>query len=134
MDPVEFRLKNTPARGSVTSSGYHLSTFAPRTVSRPPRRCRLEREERANCRPERGSGRPRAICQRRRRRHLPTDIPHSTVLIRVAEDGTGVIVHTGSNEIGQGSDTVMAMIAGEVLGLSPLAHNRDLRRYRPVSH
>jgi 4-hydroxybenzoyl-CoA reductase subunit alpha len=39
-------------------------------------------------------------------------------MIRVAEDGTGLTIHTGANEIGQGSDTVMAMIAAEILGLS----------------
>jgi 4-hydroxybenzoyl-CoA reductase subunit alpha len=47
-----------------------------------------------------------------------TNIPHSTVIIKVADDGNGVTVYTGSNEIGQGSDTVVAMIAAEVLGLT----------------
>jgi 4-hydroxybenzoyl-CoA reductase subunit alpha len=48
-----------------------------------------------------------------------TDIPHSTVIIKVANDGNGVTVYTGANEIGQGSDTVIAMITAEILGLSP---------------
>jgi len=31
-----------------------------------------------------------------------TDIPQSTVIIKVADDGNGVTVYTGSNEIGPG--------------------------------
>jgi 4-hydroxybenzoyl-CoA reductase subunit alpha len=36
----------------------------------------------------------------------------------VAEDGKGVTVHTGANELGQGSDTMVAIIVAEVLGLA----------------
>ena len=40
------------------------------------------------------------------------------MIIKVADDGNGVTVYTGSNEIGQGSDTVFGMITAEVLGLA----------------
>jgi 4-hydroxybenzoyl-CoA reductase alpha subunit len=43
--------------------------------------------------------------------------PHSSALIRVDSE-SGVTVYCGAAEIGQGSDTVLAMIAAEVLGLS----------------
>ncbi|MBI4776462.1 MAG: molybdopterin-dependent oxidoreductase [Deltaproteobacteria bacterium] len=52
-----------------------------------------------------------------------SDTYHSTVRIKLQEDGGGVTVYTGSAEIGQGSDTTMAMIAAEVLGI-PLADVR----------
>jgi CO/xanthine dehydrogenase Mo-binding subunit len=43
--------------------------------------------------------------------------PHSSALIRVDPE-SGVTVYCGAAEIGQGSDTVLAMIAAEGLGLS----------------
>src|SRR6185312_7119244 len=44
-------------------------------------------------------------------------MPHSTVNIKIDRDGGGV-VYTGASEIGQGSDTMTAQIAAEVLGCS----------------
>jgi 4-hydroxybenzoyl-CoA reductase subunit alpha len=44
------------------------------------------------------------------------DFPMSTVHIKIDMDG-GVTVHTGAAEIGQGSDTVAAMVVAEVLGI-----------------
>ncbi len=41
----------------------------------------------------------------------------STVVIKLSEDGGTVKVLNGSAEIGQGSDTAMAMIAAEALGV-----------------
>jgi 4-hydroxybenzoyl-CoA reductase subunit alpha len=52
-----------------------------------------------------------------------SDTAHSTVVIKLSEDGGTVNVLTGSAEIGQGSDTAMAMIAAEALGV-PLDHVR----------
>ena len=46
-----------------------------------------------------------------------SDTYHSTVVIKLSEDGGTVNVLTGSAEIGQGSDTAMAMIAAEALGV-----------------
>ncbi len=48
---------------------------------------------------------------------IRSDMPHSTVNIKVDRDG-GVVVYTGAAEIGQGSDTMTAQIAAEVLGCS----------------
>src|SRR5512146_733124 len=46
---------------------------------------------------------------------IRSDMPHSTVNIKVDRDG-GVVVYTGASEIGQGSDTMTAQVAAEVLG------------------
>ena len=46
------------------------------------------------------------------------DMPHSEVQIRV-DRGGGVIVYCGAIDIGQGSDSVLAGIVAEVLGLDP---------------
>ena len=48
---------------------------------------------------------------------IRSDMPHSTVNIKIDRDG-GVVVYTGASEIGQGSDTMSAQIAAEVLGCS----------------
>src|SRR5216684_3815561 len=46
---------------------------------------------------------------------IRSDMPHSTVNIKVDRDG-GVVIYTGASDIGQGSDTMTAQIAAEVLG------------------
>jgi 4-hydroxybenzoyl-CoA reductase subunit alpha len=56
---------------------------------------------------------------------IRSDMPHSTVNIKIDRDG-GVVVYTGASEIGQGSDTMTAQIAAETLGCS-------LRRVRIVA-
>src|SRR5579872_3684618 len=48
---------------------------------------------------------------------IRSDMPHSTVKIKIDRDG-GVVVYTGASEIGQGSDTMTAQIAAETLGCS----------------
>src|SRR5215470_11730 len=48
---------------------------------------------------------------------IRSDMPHSTVNIKIDRDG-GVVIYTGASEIGQGSDTMTAQIAAEVLGCS----------------
>lgn len=48
---------------------------------------------------------------------IRSDMPHSTVNIKIDRDG-GVVVYTGASEIGQGSDTMVAQIVAEVLGIS----------------
>jgi 4-hydroxybenzoyl-CoA reductase subunit alpha len=46
---------------------------------------------------------------------IRSDMPHSTVNIKIDRDG-GVVVYTGASEIGQGSDTMTAQVAAETLG------------------
>lgn len=48
---------------------------------------------------------------------IRSDMPHSTVNIKIDRDG-GVVIYTGASEIGQGSDTMVAQIVAEVLGIS----------------
>lgn len=46
-----------------------------------------------------------------------SDTYHATVVTKVNELGGSVIVESGAADIGQGSDTVLAMITAEVLGI-----------------
>jgi CO/xanthine dehydrogenase Mo-binding subunit len=49
-------------------------------------------------------------------------LPQSTVHLKIDGDG-GVTIHTGAADIGQGSDTMVAQVVAEVLGL-PMSHMR----------
>src|SRR5205085_10662594 len=44
-------------------------------------------------------------------------MPHSTVNLKIDRDG-GVVIYTGASDIGQGSDTMVAQVVAEVLGIS----------------
>jgi 4-hydroxybenzoyl-CoA reductase subunit alpha len=46
---------------------------------------------------------------------IRSDMPHSTVNIKIDRDG-GAVIYTGASDIGQGSDTMVAQIAAETLG------------------
>jgi 4-hydroxybenzoyl-CoA reductase subunit alpha len=50
---------------------------------------------------------------------IRSDMPHSTVNIKVDRDGA-VVVYTGAAEIGQGSDTMTAQVTAETLGCNLL--------------
>ncbi len=46
-----------------------------------------------------------------------SNFPHSNALIRLSEDGFTAFLHIGAADIGQGSNTVLAQIAAEELGI-----------------
>jgi 4-hydroxybenzoyl-CoA reductase alpha subunit len=119
IDPLELRIKNSMKAGDTTTSGYYLSSFNMRECLKEARVYSGWTEKKNKLPRGKGigvstsyfvSGAGGSIYR--------TEIPHSTVIIKVADDGNGVTVYTGSNEIGQGSDTVVAMITAEVLGLA----------------
>ena len=118
MDPIEIRLKNMLQKGDRTKTGYYLSSFNARESLGAARDDSKWTEKKGKLPKGKGigvgssyfiSGAGGAIYR--------TDIPHSTVLIRLSEDGRGLTIHTGANELGQGSDTVMAILTAEVLGI-----------------
>jgi 4-hydroxybenzoyl-CoA reductase subunit alpha len=44
--------------------------------------------------------------------------PHSNAVIKVEEDGSKAVLFTGEADIGQGSDTVLAQMAAEAMGIT----------------
>jgi 4-hydroxybenzoyl-CoA reductase subunit alpha len=119
IDPVEIRIKNSVQAGDTTASGYYLSSFNMRECLKEARDSSGWVKKKNHLPQGKGigvstsyfvSGAGASIYR--------TDIPQSTVIIKVADDGNGVTVYTGSNEIGQGSDTVFGMMTAEVLGLA----------------
>ena len=45
-----------------------------------------------------------------------TNLPHSSALIKVNDDGSLATLYTGAADIGQGSDTILCQIAAEAMG------------------
>ncbi len=45
-----------------------------------------------------------------------TNLPHSSAIIKVHEDGSAATLYTGAVDIGQGSDTVLCQMAAEAMG------------------
>ncbi len=119
LDPVAIRLAN--ATDPFTRTVNHL-----RITSNGLREC-VERVVAASGfhekhgRLPRGRGVGLAISTYLSGAGLPiywNDLPHSEVQIRV-DRGGGVMVYCGAIDIGQGSDSVLAGVVAEVLGLDP---------------
>jgi len=47
-----------------------------------------------------------------------TKMPHSAAVITVSEQGDSVTLHIGAVDIGQGSDTILAQMAAEAIGIN----------------
>jgi 4-hydroxybenzoyl-CoA reductase subunit alpha len=118
MDPAEIRRRNLLQPPCITVNGLRVQSYGlPECIDKTVERSGWK--ERKGKLPEgRGlgiacshyvSGAANSI--------IRSDMPHSTVNIKIDRDG-GVVVYTGASEIGQGSDTMTAQIAAEVLGCS----------------
>ena len=118
MDPAEIRRRNLLQPPCVTVNGLRVQSYGlPECIERTVERSGW-RERRGKLPKGRGlgiacshyvSGAANSI--------IRSDMPHSTVNIKIDRDG-GVVVYTGASEIGQGSDTMTAQIAAETLGCS----------------
>jgi 4-hydroxybenzoyl-CoA reductase subunit alpha len=126
MDPAEIRQRNLLQPPCITVNGLRVQSYGlPQCIEKTVERSGWK--QRKGTLPKgRGlgiacshyvSGAANSI--------IRSDMPHSTVNIKIDRDG-GVVVYTGAAEIGQGSDTMTAQIAAEVLGCS-------LRRVRVVA-
>jgi len=118
MDPAEIRQRNLLKPPCITVNGLRVQSYGlpeciEKTVERSGWKVRRGKLPRG-----RGlgiacshyvSGAANSI--------IRSDMPHSTVNIKIDRDG-GVVVYTGASDIGQGSDTMTAQVAAEVLGCS----------------
>jgi 4-hydroxybenzoyl-CoA reductase alpha subunit len=119
LDPADWRLRNTLAPGTITANQMQVKTIGLREC--------LERViEKSGYREKRGKlgpGRGIAVAGSSyiSGAGLPiywNAMPHSGVQIKV-DRGGGVAVFCGSTDIGQGSDSVLAYIVAEELGIEP---------------
>jgi 4-hydroxybenzoyl-CoA reductase subunit alpha len=118
IDPAEIRRRNLLKPPCITINALRVQSYGlPECIDQVVRRSKWH-ERKGKLARGRGlgiacshyvSGAANSI--------IRSDMPHSTVNIKIDRDG-GVVVYTGASEIGQGSDTMTAQIAAEVLGCS----------------
>jgi CO/xanthine dehydrogenase Mo-binding subunit len=118
IDPVEFRLKNAWSEGSVTPTGQELKkgeygvgirqtlTKAAETSKWTVKADKNKRRGKGVASMVHGSG---AACW--------VTADSSSCFIKVNDDGTVHLI-TGTVDVGQGSDTVLAQIVAEEMGVS----------------
>ena len=118
MDPAEIRQRNLLQPPCITVNGLRVQSYGlPECIEKTVERSGWK-QRRGKLPKGRGlgiacshyvSGAANSI--------IRSDMPHSTVNIKIDRDGA-VVVYTGASEIGQGSDTMTAQVAAEVLGCS----------------
>jgi len=118
MDPIEFRLKNILSTGDITCNDLNLSSFGMKECIEAVKEGSRWETKKGNIPPGKGIGMATGFFVSGAGYPIyRSNTAHSTVVIKLSEDGGTVNVLTGSAEIGQGSDTTMAMIAAEALGV-----------------
>jgi len=119
IDPVEMRLKNIMTTGDMTINELDMSSLGMKECVEAVRDGSDWVNKKGKLPKGKGIG---AACgffvSGAGYPIYRSDTYHSTVVIKVSEDGGTVNVLTGSAEIGQGSDTAMGMIAAETLGIT----------------
>ena len=119
LDPAEWRLRHSLAPGTITANQMQVRTIGLRTCLERVIERSGYREKRGQLGPGRGIG--IAASAYISGAGLPiywNAMPHSGVQIKV-DRGGGVAVFCGSTDIGQGSDSVLAYVVAEELGIAP---------------
>ena len=113
LDPIEIRLKNARQPGEVTPNGFRLTTFGFTECLEKAVEASGWREKYGKLPRYRGIGIGcgSLVSGARIMGHSA-----SSAQVNIHEDGTVFLV-TGSTDVGQGADTVLSMIAAEVLGV-----------------
>ncbi|MGA8190283.1 MAG: molybdopterin cofactor-binding domain-containing protein, partial [Candidatus Sulfotelmatobacter sp.] len=116
MDPAAIRRRNLLKPPCITINGLRVQSYGlPECIDQVVTRSRWN-ERKGKLPKGRGlgigcshyvSGAANSI--------IRSDMPHSTVNIKIDRDG-GVVIYTGASDIGQGSDTMVAQVAAETLG------------------
>lgn len=118
IDPVELRLKNAMSGGDVTCNEFYTSSFGIKECIEAVAEGSRWKEKKGKMPKGKGVGVATGFFVSGAGYPIyRSDTAHSTVVIKLSEDGGTVNVLTGSAEIGQGSDTALAMIAAEALGV-----------------
>jgi 4-hydroxybenzoyl-CoA reductase subunit alpha len=118
MDPVELRLKNAMTPDTRTVNDLDVGSCEFEACLRSVRERSGWDEKRGKLPPGRGigigcggfvSGAGYPIYR--------SKFPHSSAMIRVAEDGEAATLFVGEADIGQGSSTVLTQVAAEAMGI-----------------
>jgi 4-hydroxybenzoyl-CoA reductase subunit alpha len=119
LDPGEWRMRHTVAPGTVTANQMKVRTIGLRACLERVIEKSGYRDKRGKLGPGRGIG--LAGSAYISGAGLPiywNAMPHSGVQIKV-DRGGGVAVFCGSTDIGQGSDSILAYVVAEELGIRP---------------
>jgi 4-hydroxybenzoyl-CoA reductase subunit alpha len=117
-DPIELRLKNVMTAGEVTCNDLNMSSLGMRECLEVVSQQSGWKQKRKSIKTPRGigvacgffvSGAGFPIYR--------SQTWHCTVTVQLSEVGGTAIIRSASAEIGQGSDTVLAMIVAEELGI-----------------
>ncbi|MCA9729950.1 MAG: molybdopterin-dependent oxidoreductase, partial [Candidatus Eisenbacteria bacterium] len=123
IDPVDLRLRNLAQPGSVTANYLAVGTIGLGRCLETVTAASGWRERRGRLSAGRGLG--IACSSYLSGAGLPiyyNEMPHSGVSLKL-DRGGGVVVFCGSTDVGQGSDSILAYLVAEVLGID-LAHVR----------
>lgn len=124
IDPVELRLKNIMTTGDMTVNELDMSSLGMKECIEAVRDGSDWKNKKGKLPKGKGIGMACGFFVSGAGYPIyRSDTYHSTVVIKISEDGGVATVLTGSAEIGQGSDTMVAMIAAETLGI-PLENVR----------
>jgi 4-hydroxybenzoyl-CoA reductase subunit alpha len=123
MDPIELRLKNVMEAGETTCNELFVSSFGMREALEAVRDSAAWQKKRSagGKTNQEGKGIGAACGFFVSGAGYPiyrSRTYHCTVVTKVDEVGGGVTVSSGAADIGQGSDTMLAMITAEELGLT----------------
>jgi len=118
MDPVELRMRNLLPPNSTTINGFRITSNGIREcIEQSTGRARWkDKWQKLPYGRGIGIGCGFYISGSALPIHW-TKLPQSTVHLKIDMDG-GVTIHTGAAEIGQGSDTMVAQMVAEVLGVT----------------
>jgi 4-hydroxybenzoyl-CoA reductase alpha subunit len=117
MDPLEIRLKNRRKPNTVTINDFNINSCELEACIETARKASGWNDKKGKL--PRGRGIGVALGGYVSGAGYPiyrTDLPHSTALIKVNEDGSAAVLYTGAADIGQGSDTVLCQMAAEAMG------------------
>jgi len=118
IDPIEMRLRNIMQAGDVTVNDLDMSSLGMKECIESVREGSDWDKKKGKLPKGKGIGMACGFFVSGAGYPIyRSDTYHSTVVIKISEDGGVATVLTGSAEIGQGSDTTMAMIAAETLGI-----------------
>jgi 4-hydroxybenzoyl-CoA reductase subunit alpha len=126
LDPAEMRLKHLVPPFSVTANYLRIGSMGlgkciEKVVEGSDWKNKFSNWDRANRKLPEGKGIGIACSSYICGAGLPiywNNMPHSGVQLRLDRQG-GVCVQCGSTDIGQGSDSILAYIVAEILGIDP---------------
>jgi 4-hydroxybenzoyl-CoA reductase subunit alpha len=118
MDPVELRLRNIMSTGDITCNDLNMSSLGMKECIEAVRDGSNWNGKKGKLPPGKGIGMACGFFVSGAGYPIyRSDTYHCTVTMKLSEDGGTAHVYTGAAEIGQGSDTTLAMISAEALGV-----------------